>query len=198
MQGSHRFLRRVWKQVYDHLSGGSFVTPDVNALNDIQKDMRRQVHETIKKCSDDIGRRFTFNTAIAAVMELMNALAKFEDNSDQGRAVMQEALEAITLMLSPMVPHISHALWHALGKQTTIIDEAWPTVDESALKRDSVEVVVQVNGKLRARISVAADADKATIEQTALADENVQRFTEGKQVFKVIVVPGKLVNIVVK
>jgi leucyl-tRNA synthetase len=198
VQGSHRFLRRVWKQVYDHLSTGTVVALDTTSLTDSQKDMRRQVHETINKCSDDIGRRFTFNTAIAAVMELMNTLSRFEDNSEQGRAIMQEALEAITLMLSPMVPHITHTLWRALGKQTTLIDEAWPEVDESALKRDSIEIVVQVNGKLRARIAVAADADKATIEQTALADENVQRFTEGKQIIKVIIVPGKLVNIVVK
>jgi len=198
VQGSYRFLRRVWKQVYEHLDAGDVVALNINALNDTQKDLRRQLYETIAKCSDDIGRRFTFNTAIAAVMELMNALNKFADTSEQGRAVMQEALEAIILMLSPMVPHISHQLWQALGKQTVIIDEAWPQVDESALKRDSVEIVVQVNGKLRSRISVAADADKDTIEQMAVADENVKRFTEDKQIVKVIVVPGKLVNIVAK
>jgi len=177
---------------------GDTVALNVGTLNAAQKDLRRRTHETIMKCSDDIGRRFTFNTAIAAVMELINALSKSADSSEQGRAVEREAVEAVILMLSPMVPHISHYLWHALGHQNAVIDEAWPKVDESALERDSVEVVIQVNGKLRGRINVAADTDKTTIEAAALNDENVQRFIEDKQVVKVIVVPGKLVNIVAK
>jgi len=198
VQGSFRFLRRVWKQVHEHLNMGDTVALNVGTLNAAQKDLRRRTHETIMKCSDDIGRRFTFNTAIAAVMELINALSKSADSSEQGRAVEREAVEAVILMLSPMVPHISHYLWHALGHQNAVIDEAWPKVDESALERDSVEVVIQVNGKLRGRINVAADTDKTTIEAAALNDENVQRFIEDKQVVKVIVVPGKLVNIVAK
>jgi leucyl-tRNA synthetase len=152
----------------------------------------------VQKVSDDIGRRYTFNTAIAAVMELVNALYKFEDDSEQGRAVMQEALQAMTLMLSPMVPHISHHLWQALGKEGAVMMQAWPSVDESALVRDSIEVVVQVNGKLRGKIEVPANADKAAVETAAREESNVQRFIEGKEVVKVIVVPGKLVNIVVK
>ena len=198
VDGAFRFLKRIWKLVHAHVSAGPISTLDIAGLNGAQKDMRRQTHEAISKVTDDVGRRFTFNTAIASVMELINALYKFEDGSEQGRAVMQEALESVVLMLSPIVPHVCHALWQALGHQQAVIDMDWPVVDDSALVRDSVEVVVQVNGKLRGRVSVPADADKPAIEQAAMRDENVQRFVEGMQVIKVIVVPGKLVNIVVK
>ena len=160
--------------------------------------MRRKTHETIAKVSDDIGRRYTFNTAIAAVMELINALAKFKDGSAQGRAVMQESLQAIVLLLSPIVPHITHELWDVLGENSSLIDHAWPKVDESALVKDSLQIIVQVNGKLRSRIEVPASASKDEIEAAATNDENVKRFTDDKQVVKVIVVPGKLVNIVVR
>ena len=160
--------------------------------------MRRLTHETIAKVSDDIGRRYTFNTAIAAVMELMNALAKFKDESAQGRAVTKESLQSIVLLLSPIVPHITDALWEALGENSSLIDHAWPKVDKSALVKDSLQIIVQVNGKLRSRIEVAASANKDEIEKAATGDENIKRFTDGKQVVKVIVVPGKLVNIVVK
>lgn len=148
--------------------------------------------------SDDIGRRTTFNTAIAACMELMNELGRFEDKSGQGRAVMQEALETTVLMLSPIVPHIAHALWSELGREGAAVDQPWPVVDESALESDTVELVVQVNGKLRAQIQVPAAAERAAIEEAALADENVQRHIEGKTVVKMVVVPGRLVNVVVK
>jgi len=198
VEGAFRFLKRVWALVHQHTAQGPVAALDKNALNDGQKAMRRQLHETMQKVSDDIGRRYTFNTAIAAVMELVNALYKFEDDSEQGRAVMQEALEAMTLMLSPMVPHITHGLWQALGKEGAVMMQAWPAVDESALVRDSIEVVVQVNGKLRGKIEVPASADKAAVETAAREEPNVQRFIEGKEVVKVIVVPGKLVNIVVK
>ena len=149
------------------------------------------------KISDDIGRRYTFNTAVAASMELLNAVTRFDDDSDSGRAVVHEALEAVVLMLSPIVPHICHALWAALGHETALVDESWPQVDEQALEKDMIEVVVQVNGKLRARIVVAADADNDTVSEQALADPNVQRFVADKEVRKTIVVPGRLVNIVV-
>ncbi len=198
VEGAFRFLKRLWKRVHAHVATGSRPAPvDVAALDDAQRVLRRQVHETIAKVSDDIGRRYTFNTAIAAVMELVNALYKFDDESAAGRAVMQEALETVVVLLSPIVPHVCHVLWQALGHGTAVIDTPWPQVDESALARDRIELVVQVNGKLRGRIAVAPDADRASLEQTALADENVQRFTEGKTVRKVIVVPGKLVNVVV-
>ncbi|GGO78683.1 leucine--tRNA ligase [Marinobacterium nitratireducens] len=198
VEGAHRFLKRLWKQVHDHLQQGPEVAalkPD--ALNDAQRDLRRKVHETIGKVSDDIERRQTFNTAIAAVMELSNAVGKFVDVSEQGRAVTHEALQAATQLLSPIVPHITHVLWQALGNDGDVLDAAWPQVDEAALERSSIEMVVQVNGKVRAKISVAADADQDVILHTALADENVRKHMGDKQLRKKIVVPGKLVNIVV-
>ncbi|WP_372612190.1 leucine--tRNA ligase [Halomonas sp.] len=197
VEGANRFLKRLWRLVSEHLDAGEPGDIEVDALNDDQKALRRKTHETIKKASDDIGRRTTFNTAIAAVMELSNALGRFDDTSSLGLAVAREAVEACVLLLSPITPHATHILWQALGHAEPAIDAPWPTLDESALARDSIELVVQVNGKLRARLEVAADADKASIEAQALAAENVQRHTEGKAIRKVIVVPGKLVNIVV-
>jgi leucyl-tRNA synthetase len=197
VEGSSRFLKRLWKTVQDHVELGDVIALDVEALNDAQKDLRRQIHQTLTKVSDDIGRRHTFNTAIAAVMELMNAVSKEKDTSDQSRAVIQEALEATVLMLSPITPHISHELWKVLGHDEAIVNVAWPEIDESALVQDKIELMVQVNGKLRSKISVAADMAKDAIETMALADENVLKFTQGKEVRKVIVVPGRLVNIVV-
>ncbi len=181
----------------NHVAAGAAVALDVAALDAGQKDLRRKTHETISKISDDIGRRNMFNTAVAASMELLNAVNRLEDDSDQGRAVKREALEAVVLMLSPIVPHICHALWQALGHDTALVDQRWPAVDESALSRDLVDIVVQVNGKLRGKISVAADADEQTIIDQALADSNAQRFIADKEVRKTIVVPGRLVNIVV-
>ncbi|WP_280563976.1 MULTISPECIES: leucine--tRNA ligase [unclassified Chromohalobacter] len=196
VEGAHRFLKRLWKLVADHLDAGTPATLDVDALNDEQKTLRRKTHETIAKASDDIGRRTTFNTAIAAVMELVNAIGRFEDTSPQGLAVLREALETSVLILAPIVPHACHALWEALGHETPVIDADWPVADEAAMVKDSVELAVQVNGKLRARLEVPAAADKAAVEAQALEAENVRRHTEGKTVRKVIVVPGKLVNIV--
>ncbi|MCK4865561.1 MAG: leucine--tRNA ligase [Gammaproteobacteria bacterium] len=198
VEGASRFLKRLWRLAFEHVETGSTIALDKNALNDAQKSMRRITHETIAKVGDDIGRRFTFNTAIASVMELINALMKFKDNSEQGRAVMQESLQAIVLLLSPIVPHITHEIWKVLGNNSSLLEQAWPEVDESALVKDSLQIIVQVNGKLRSRIEVAANASKDEIEVAAVADENVVKFTDGKQVVKVIVVPGKLVNIVVK
>jgi leucyl-tRNA synthetase len=197
VQGSFRFLKRFWNAAADHAAGGPAPAIDAGALTDAQKDLRRKTHQTIGKISDDIGRRSSFNTAIAAAMELLNAVNKLDDASAAGRAVEREALEAVVLMLSPIVPHICHALWQELGHKTPLIDQAWPEIDESALESQSIEMVVQVNGKLRARISMPADADKEAIEALAVADSNVQRFIEGKDIRKVIVVPGRLVNIVV-
>ncbi|MCE8019808.1 leucine--tRNA ligase [Halomonas sp. MCCC 1A11036] len=197
VEGASRFLKRLWRLVAEHLEAGQPGKLDAEALNDTQRELRRKTHETIKKASDDIGRRTTFNTAIAAVMELTNALARFDDATPQGLAVAREAVEACVLLLAPITPHACHALWHELGHEEPAIDTSWPKVDESALARDTIELVVQVNGKLRARIEVAAEAPKEAIEAEAFAAENVQRHTEGKTVRKVIVVPGKLVNIVV-
>ncbi len=199
VEGSFRFLRRLWRVVFEHVQAGPTVQLDASSLNDKQKTLRRQVHATIKKISDDVGRRFTFNTAIAAVMELMNTIGKFDDRSDMSRAILQEAFESIILMLSPIVPHFCHSLWSELSPNSiSIEDQSWPVADESALQRDELEMIVQVNGKLRGRICVPADADRNEVEATALADDNVKRFVEGLAIVKVIVVPAKLVNIVVK
>ncbi len=204
IEGAARFLRRLWRLVHEHVSAlhesgdslreVSFV--DL-ALTDSQRDLRRATHSTIAKVSDDVGRRYTFNTAIAAIMELLNAVARFEDQSPQGRATRHEALVSAVLLLAPMVPHVCHVLWQALGHEGTVADARWPTVDETALVRDSITLVVQVNGKLRSEIEVAKDAPRELIERTALGDSNVRRFIEGVEVKRVIVVPGRLVNIVV-
>jgi leucyl-tRNA synthetase len=198
VEGAHRFLRRLWKQVHDHLQQGiACPALDIEALDETQRDLRRKVHETIAKVSDDMERRQTFNTAIAAVMELSNAIGRFVDVSEQGRAVTREALEAAIRLLSPIVPHITHQLWLELGHTDDLLHTPWPQVDASALTRASVELVVQVNGKVRAKITVSADADEDVILHTALASENVQKHLEGKTIRKKIVVPGKLLNIVV-
>ena len=195
VEGANRFLKRLWKLVGNHLATDPAPALDTAALNEQQKNARRKTHETIAKVSDDYGRRQTFNTAIAAVMELCNELGKLDD-SDQSRAVLDEALPAVVLMLSPITPHVSHALWPRLGGEGDILNAPWPCVDEDALTRDSIEMVVQVNGKVRAKMEVAADTDKGAVEASALAQDNVQRFLDGVTVRKVIVVPGKLVNIV--
>ncbi len=195
VEGANRFLRRLWKLAAEHIDGGPAPAVDPAALDARQKDARRKTHETIAKVSDDYGRRQTFNTAIAAVMELCNELARLDD-STQSRAVMDEGLRAAVLMLGPIVPHVCHTLWPLLGGSGDILDAPWPAVDEAALARDSIEIVVQVNGKVRAKMEVPADADRDSVEQLGLAQDNVQRFLEGVTVRKVIVVPGKLVNIV--
>ncbi len=197
VEGAFRFLKRLWHLARTHVARGEAPAVDAQALSDDQKAVRRKVHETIQKASDDIGRRFTFNTAIAAVMELVNALYKAEgDTSGQGRAVLHEGLEAAVLILAPMVPHVAHELWQALGHRQPVVDAAWPVADEAALVQDSLRLVVQVNGKLRGHIEVPADAAKDVVESAALAESNVQRFIDGKTVRKVIVVPGRLVNVV--
>jgi leucyl-tRNA synthetase len=196
VEGANRFLKRLWKLVAKQVATPATAELNVTALNDQQKAVRRKTHETIAKVSDDFGRRQTFNTAIAAIMELCNELGKLDADNEQSRAVTGEALHAVVLMLCPIVPHICHELWQALGGDDNVLNASWPGVDEAALARDSIEIVVQVNGKVRAKMDVAADADKSSIEAQAVAQDNVQRFLEGLTVRKVIVVPGKLVNIV--
>ncbi|MDH5611203.1 MAG: leucine--tRNA ligase [Gammaproteobacteria bacterium] len=196
VEGASRFLKRLWKLVEENIEAGS-ATVDTETLNAGQKQMRRKVHETLRKVSDDIGRRYTFNTAIAAVMELINELAKYNDDSQQGSAIMREAIEFITLMLSPIVPHITQQLWQELGHEGLVAEASWPAYDESALVQDEIEIMIQVNGKLRSKITVPAGADNATVEALALQDEKTISNIEGKTVRKVIVVPGRLVNLVV-
>lgn len=198
VEGAYRFLKRLWKAVSGLVNSGGASLPvsDRQYLDDRQKALRRQLHETIRKVSDDIGRRYTFNTAIAANMELLNALGKFDDDSTNGWAIRKETLESIVLMLSPIIPHVCQALWKALGHEESVVHVSWPIVDEAALKHDVLQLVVQVNGKLRGKITVATVASRELIESTALQDPNVLRFIEGKTVRKVIFVAGKLVNIV--
>ncbi len=197
VEGAARFLKRLWKLVHAHLSAGAVQLLEPANLTETQKAMRNKLHSVLAKVSDDVGRRYTFNTAVAANMELVNDLYRFDDGSMQGRAVMQEALECIVLMLAPIVPHITHVLWHELGHAQAVVDARWPQVDRQALVQDTLELVVQVKGKVRGRVSVAADADRETIERAALADENVARHIGGAAVRKIIIVPGKLVNVVV-
>jgi leucyl-tRNA synthetase len=197
VQGAFRFIKRLWKAVYEHVSAGPAPALDRSGLTDGQRAIRRQAHQTLAKVSDDIGRRRTFNTAIAAVMELLNALGKFPQETPQDRGVTHEALEIAVMALSPIIPHVTHALWGALGHSTALIDEPWIKVDAAALEQSSIEIVVQVNGKKRALIRVPADAAEEAVRAAALADEHVDKFVGGASVRKVIVVPGKLVNVVV-
>ncbi|WP_349571239.1 leucine--tRNA ligase [Azotobacter salinestris] len=196
VEGASRFLRRVWRLAQSHVAAGLPGALDTGSLSDAQKDIRRAIHAAIKQASTDIGQHHKFNTAIAQVMTLMNVLEKAKAESEQDRALLQEGLETVALLLAPITPHICHALWEALGKDGLVIDAAWPAVDESALVQDTLTLVVQVNGKLRGEIQVPAGASREEIEAAARANENVLRFTEGLTIRKVIVVPGKLVNIV--
>ena len=197
VEGAFRFLKRLWKAVNEHAAAGLAPAYGGGELSAGLKDLRFKLHATIQKVADDYGRRQQFNTAIAAVMELLNTYDKTDKSGDAGRAVAQETLEAVALLLSPIVPHICDALWTALRPGSELLQQAWPKVDESALIKSEIELMVQVGGKLRGSITVAADAAKDAIEAAALAHENVQKFMEGKPAKKIIVVPGRLINIVV-
>jgi leucyl-tRNA synthetase len=197
VQGAWRFLRRLWTAVYEHVTGGSPPALAPQALTPAQRELRRLAHQALAKATDDIGRRRNFNTAIAAVMELLNAVQRFADSTPQGRAVRHEALGLAVLILSPITPHVCHALWLALGHATAPIDERWPVPDAQALAQETHAIVVQVNGKLRGHISVPVSADDAAVRAAALADDNVRKFVADRPVRRVIIVPGKLVNVVV-
>jgi len=200
VEGMARFLRRFWRELTTHAANPDHPVVDPSSLNAAQKTLRRQVHETIQKVSDDIGRRYAFNTAIAALMELLNAVARFEDASDQGRAVRHEALEAMVLLLNPVTPHISHALWQVLGHEIgpgPRDDHAFPRADVAALAKDSVTLAVQVTASCAARSRVAVSATRDDVERMALAEPKVAEFVGGQTPKKVIVVPGKIVNIVI-
>ncbi len=203
--GANRFLRRLWKAVFDHVSsGGPVAAADIQAavasaaLSPADRDLRRTAHQTLAKVEDDIGRRRVFNTAVASVMELLNAVGKHSaDSGATARAVRQEALEIAVLCLAPIVPHIGHELWQQLGQGAELWRTRWRKADSAALVQDVIEIVVQVNGKLRGRVSVAPSAPEDEVKAAALADEGVRRFFEGREPKKVIVVKGKLVNVVV-
>jgi leucyl-tRNA synthetase len=198
VEGAHRFLRRLWKAVYEHMELGSVSVYSTGDLNAELKNLRRQLHLTIEKVADDYGRRHSFNTAISSVMELMNALAKIEGTDEITRQVRQEVLQNVALLLSPIVPHVCQALWSELCPGSHILDTAWPTADQSAMVQDSIEYVIQVNGKLRGSISVAKTETKENIEKLALEQPCVQKYIEeNMSVRKIIVVPNKLINVVV-
>jgi leucyl-tRNA synthetase len=201
LEGSYRFVNKVYRLAEGYFSDSkSHATEslDINTLNKEQKQIRQKTHQTLAKITDDIKRRHSFNTAIAAMMELTNMLSKFKQTDGQSMALRLESLDIILRALSPITPHLCHHLWQQLGHQTAIINEPWPEVDNKALEQDEVQIIVQVNGKLRAKLMLSADTDKAQVEVQALADENVVKFTSGKTIVKVIVVPNKLVNIVIK
>ena len=197
VEGAFRFLKRFWRLIAAHLSRGVAQPLNKHYLTPAQRDLRRLIHQTIAKVNDDIGRRYTFNTAIAAVMELTNTLARADDKTDQGRAVVQEGLETAIVLLSPIVPHIAETLWAELGHPELVINTAWPQADPEALLQEEITLVVQVNGKKRATISVAVNATPEDIKAMALRDTHVQRFIADKAVKNWVVVPGRLVNIVV-
>ena len=199
VEGAHRFLRRLWRTVYEYLKQGGAVKAFAGSQDGLSKelkDLRHKLHATTAKVSDDYGRRQQFNTAIAAVMELLNQYDKTDTGGEQGRAVAQEVLETAVRLLWPIVPHICETLWSELNG-AKLWEAGWPTVDEAALVKSEIEVMVQVNGKLRGKITVAADASKVDLEAAALATEGAVKFMEGKPAKKIIVVPGRLVNIVV-
>lgn len=196
VEGSHRFLKRVWRLAQAHVTQGLPGKLDVATLNDEQKAIRRSIHQAIKQASHDVGQNHKFNTAIAQVMTLMNVLEKAAQGTEQDRALIHEGLETVTLLLAPITPHICHELWHCLGHADPVIDAGWPVLDDSALVQDSLQLVIQVNGKLRGQIEMPASASREEVEAAARANENVLRFVDGLTIRKVIVVPGKLVNIV--
>ncbi|MEE9344958.1 MAG: leucine--tRNA ligase [Methylococcales bacterium] len=204
VEGAFRFLKRLWKQVADFVNASPDIPKlDPTLLTTEQSDLRRKAHQTLHKATHDIGTRNTFNTVIAANMELLNSLSKFLESSTedasqhQGNAVRQELLELVVLMLSPIIPHMSHELWNQLGYSEAVVNVAWPPVDETALEKDIMELVVQVNGKRRGNIEVAVSASKEEIERVATQNNQIQRFLEGKQIRRVIIVPGRLINIVI-
>ena len=196
VKGAHRFLNRLWTVVYNHVNKGDVAELNVINLRGAQKDLYSLLHKTIAKVSEDVAERNAFNTALAANRELFNAVSKFNDDSEQGLAVQRNVFEAIVLMLSPVVPHITQALWTGLGHEGLVIDALWPKADEAAMVEDCIDLILQVNGKMRGKVSVFAHASKDEYQKIALSNENVLKFIDGKMVRKIIVVPGKLVNIV--
>jgi leucyl-tRNA synthetase len=203
VEGAYRFLKRIWRRVSENLDLLKAVEgkmPKLDAMADAERDLYRKTNETIQQITRGLDGAFTFNTAIAAIMELMNAVDHLkisDDSSESAKIVFRDAIENVVLLISPFAPHIAEELWVELGHDAGIMTADWPVVNEEALKRDEIELVVQVNGKTRDKIKVSAEAPKEEIEAAALAAENVQKWTEGKTVRKVIVVPGRLVNIAV-
>ena len=196
VEGANRFIKRLWKLVFEHVSTGPVSELDHDNMSDIQQEIRRKVYTTLQKVTDDMSRRFTFNTAIAANMELLNQLSKYHETNEQAHAIRQEALEHIVLMLSPIMPHACQAMWEYLGKEGAIMDEEWPEVDEAALVQSKIQMMIQINGKLRGKVDVGVDDDDDKVKELALDNDNVKKFLENVTVRKIIVVKGRLINIV--
>jgi leucyl-tRNA synthetase len=196
VEGAFRFLKRLWRLAETHLAAGPFDGTDRSRIGPRERELRRLIHRTIAKFNDDLGRRYTFNTAIAAVMELCNTLAKHEANDGPGKAVWREGLEAAILLMAPIVPHIAEALWAALGHPDLAACAPWPRIDPEALRREEITLVVQINGKKRGTVNLPSGASEIEVREAALADANVRRFLEGKSVRHLVVVPNRLVNIV--
>ncbi len=197
VEGQGRFLKKLWNQVQQHVAEAGDVELDVSGLSAAGKDLRRKTHETLKRADDDYGRRLQFNTVVSAVHELVNTVARTEPGTEADRAAVGEALKAAVLVLSPIAPHVTQQLWEALGEPGLLVQARWPEVDEAALVQDTVELVLQVNGKVRGRVEVSADVDEDGARAAALAHDNVARTIGDKTVRKCIVVPGKLINLVV-
>ena len=201
IEGAYRFINKFYRLVAGFIEdkkGQDVSSFEVDSLNNIQKELRQKTHQALKKVGDDFGRRHSFNTAIATMMELNNTLSRFSDESAQGMMVRQESIEIMLKCLNPVIPHLCHHLWLLLGKKEAMVDVLWPNVDESALIQDEVQIIVQVNGKLRAKLMAPVDSENQTIQELVFADERVSKFTNGKIILKVIVVPNKLVNVVIK
>ena len=201
IEGAHRFINKFFRLVISFIALKKEKTVskiDTSKLTGEQKSIRQKTHLALQKVGDDFGRRHSFNTAIATMMELNNTISRLDDDSDQGMAIKQEAIEIMVKCLSPVMPHVCHHLWFMLGELNAVVDSSWPEVDESALVQENVQIIAQVNGKLRAKIIAPVDSTNQTVEQIALADEKIKKFTDNKELIKVIVVPNKLINIVTK
>ena len=199
VEGCYRFINRVWRFVYSYVQSSNGVLTDYSSfgdLNSADKDMRRLVHTTIKRVSDDAGTRFNFNTAISAIMELVNGLYQYKEQA-YNQAVMAEAVDTLVLLLAPFVPHVTEELWQELGHTGSVHKQQWPVVDEKAMVAEDVTVIVQINGKVRDKIVMPVNVDQAEAEKIALAQPKIAEMIAGKAVKKVIVVPNKLINIVV-
>ena len=197
VEGQGRFCKRLWNLVQEHLAAGRVASLDVAKLSAAGRDLRRKTHETLQRADNDYGRRMSFNTVVSAVHELVNQVSKTAAETEADRAAVREALKTAVLVLSPITPHVTQALWTALGEKSLLVEESWPEVDVSALVQERLELVVQVNGKVRGQIEVPAEVQQDSALEAAMAAENVARFVQGKTVRKVILVPGKLLNIVV-
>jgi leucyl-tRNA synthetase len=195
VQGAYRFLNRLWNAIESHetIKNKNFSWE----LSEPQKNLRFKVHSTIKKVTDDIGRRYKYNTAIAGIMELLNTLNKYKPVSPECDILKQEAFEAIVKLLSPITPHICHALWQKLGRENALIYASWPNFDESILKRKEIEIIIQINGKLRGKLNIDAESKQEDLEKMVMSNDKIIKFLDGKSVKKFIYVKGKLINVVI-